>query len=117
MHTHTVYMELIPQNLTVYVVMWVHITWEEQPWKLNFCNYVYGFKKTGSRIYQYKINNNVKMLNGKINRSVGNTSSEDGLFKFTVVSHIEYEWVLFQGHTDCSIALLRFQCHSHGWQS
>lgn len=54
------------------------------------------------------------MLNGKINRSVGNTSSEDGLFKFTVVSHIEYEWVLFQGHTDCSIALLRFQCHSHG---
>jgi len=41
------------------------------------------------------------MLNGKISRIVGNTSSKDGLCKFTVVSHIEYEWEIFQGHTDC----------------
>jgi len=40
------------------------------------------------------------MLNGKISRSVGNTS-EDGLCKFTVVSYIEYEWELLQGHTEC----------------
>jgi hypothetical protein len=38
-HTHThiymhpVYMVLILQNLTVYVVMWVYITLEEQPWE------------------------------------------------------------------------------------
>jgi len=80
--------------------MWIYITLEEQPWGKNFYNYVYGFKKTGSRIFQYKINNNVKMLNGKISRNVGNTSSEDDLCKFTVISHIECEWELFQGHTD-----------------
>ena len=28
-----IYMELIPLNLTVYVVMWVYITLEEQPWE------------------------------------------------------------------------------------
>lgn len=48
------------------------------------------------------------MLNGKISRSVGNTSSEDGLYKFTVVSHIKYEWELFQGHTECPNSFAEF---------
>jgi hypothetical protein len=48
------------------------------------------------------------MLNGKISGSVGNTSSEDSLCKFTVVPHIEYEWELFQGHRDCLNSFAEF---------
>ena len=48
------------------------------------------------------------MLNGKISRSVGNTSSENGLCKFIVVSHIECEWELLQGHIDCPNSFAEF---------
>lgn len=48
------------------------------------------------------------MLNGKISRSVGNTSSEDGLCKFTVVSYIVYEWELLQGYTECPNSFVEF---------
>jgi len=30
-YTYKVYMELRSQNLTVCIVMWVYITWEDQP--------------------------------------------------------------------------------------
>jgi hypothetical protein len=46
------------------------------------------FKKTGSGIYQYKINNKVRILKGEISISVDNPS-EDGLYMFIVVSRIE----------------------------
>jgi len=35
------------QNFTIYTVMWVYITWEEQPWEQNLYNYVYSFDNTG----------------------------------------------------------------------
>jgi len=53
-YIHTVYMERRSQNLTIFIVIWVYRTWEEELWEQNFYIYVYGVKKTGSRIYQYK---------------------------------------------------------------
>jgi len=47
-------MEMRSQNLTIFIVMWVYRTWEGELWEQNLYNYVYGFKKSGSRIYQYK---------------------------------------------------------------
>ena len=56
-------MELISQNLKIYSVMRVYMTWEEQPWEWNLYNCFHTFKKTTSKIYQYKINNNIKLSN------------------------------------------------------
>jgi hypothetical protein len=75
-YIYRVYMDLRSQNITICMVMVVYIKWKN------------GYKKTGSRICQGKINNNVKMLKGKISRSVGN-SSEDSLCKFIAVLPIE----------------------------
>jgi len=47
-------MELRSQNHTNFIVMWVYRTWEVELWEQNLYNYAYGFKDTGSRIYQYK---------------------------------------------------------------
>jgi hypothetical protein len=39
--------------LTVYIVMWVYITWEEQTWEYNSYKCVYNFKRTASKAYEY----------------------------------------------------------------
>jgi hypothetical protein len=67
---YTVYMEVRPQNVILYCC--VCICNMESSLGNRICvNMFVVFKKTGLRIYQYKIiiNNNVKMLKGKISRS------------------------------------------------
>jgi len=37
----------------IYIYIYIYITCEEQPWEYNFYNWVYNFKNTASRVYEY----------------------------------------------------------------
>lgn len=58
-------MELRSQKLTVFIFMWLYLIWEEQPLNKICISMFIIFKKIGSGIYQYKVNNNAKLLEVK----------------------------------------------------
>ena len=65
-----------------------HIT-SESSVGIGICVTVFRvLRRTESGIYRYKININVEILKGKVNRNVGN-SSEDGVYKLIVVWRVE----------------------------